>query len=110
MVKTIPQTLPVAFSEEKKENSWSISEISKLETGDNPSKMVSLKVVNNLDRLSDVPMCFLVVDYKHNFCVISIYHTSKDLLSKMKAGTEIFIKNPTLTLIQLSFKGYQYNY
>ena len=68
--------------------------------------MVSIKVVHNLDKESDVPMCFLVVDYKHNFCVVSIYHTSKDLLSMMKPGTEIFIKNPQLVLIQLSFKGY----
>jgi hypothetical protein len=50
MVKTIPQTLPVTFSEEKKENPWSITEISQLEIGDNINKMVSLKVVNNLDR------------------------------------------------------------
>jgi len=94
MVKTIPQTLPAAILAETKENPYNIIEISQLTIGDNTNQMVSLKVVNNLDRQSDVPMCFLVVDYKHNFCVVSIYHTSKDLLGKMKAGTEIFIKNP----------------
>ena len=72
--------------------------------------MVSLKVVHNLEKESDVPMCFLTVDYKHNFCVTSIYHISKNFTDKIRSGSEVLIKNPHLVLIQLNFKGYQYNY
>jgi hypothetical protein len=50
MVKTIPQTLPISFEEEKKEDPWNIIEISKLSIGDNINQMISCKVVNNLDR------------------------------------------------------------
>ena len=72
--------------------------------------MISSKVVNILDKEVDVPMCFLLVDYKHNFCVMSIYHTSKKMTENIRSGSEVLIKNPHLVLVQLSFKGYQYNY
>jgi len=39
-------------------------------------------------------MCFLVVDFKYNFSVVSIYHTNKSLTDNIKAGDEILIKNP----------------
>jgi len=76
-----------------------IVDISMLQNGENPGVMVSTKVVNQLDKQSDVPLCFLLVDYKHNFCVASIYHTSKGLANKIKSGSEILIKNPQLVLI-----------
>ena len=72
--------------------------------------ITSAKVVYNIEKSIDVPMCFLTVDFKHNFCVISIYHMSKNLLDKVRPGSEIFIKNPHLVIIQLDYKGYKYNY
>ena len=61
--------------------------------------MISGKIVNSLEKGSDVPVCFLLVDYRHNFCVLSIYHTSKALLAKISSGAEVLIKNPHLVLI-----------
>jgi len=107
MVKTIPQVLPTA---NEGEQPFKICDISQLQSGENPGMMISAKIVNSLDKDSDVPMCFLTVDYKHNFCVTSIYHTSKALTDKIRSGSEVLVKNPHLVLIQLSFKGYQYNY
>ena len=104
MVKSIP------FTVSSDQVSLKVVDISMLQNGENPGVMVSTKVVNQLDKQSDVPLCFLLVDYKHNFCVASIYHTSKGLANKFKCSSEILIKNPQLVLIQLSFKGYQYNY
>lgn len=103
MVKSIPQSVP-------DQDALKVVDISTLENGENPGVMISAKVVHQLDKQSDVPLCFLLVDYKHNFCVASIYHTSKGLANKIKSGCEVLIKNPHLVLIQLSFKGYQYNY
>jgi len=103
MVKSIPQTLPI-------ENGMKIVDISQLHIGENPGMMASLKIVHNLEKPQDVPVSFLVVDFKHNFCVMSIYHVSADLKEKIRSGSEILIKNPQLVLIQLKFKGYQYNY
>jgi hypothetical protein len=85
-------------------------DISQLQSGENNGLMVSTKVVNPLDKESEVPMCFLLVDHKHNFCVTSIYHTNRTILEKIRSGSEILIKNPHLVLVQLNFKGYQYTY
>ena len=51
-----------------------------------------------------------MVDSKHNFCVLSVYHMSKKSVEKMRAGSALLIRNPHLVLVQLQFKGYQYNY
>lgn len=103
MVKSIPQSI-------SNMDNYKICDISQLLNDENPGMMVSAKIVNNIHKDSDVPVCFLLVDYKHNFCVTSIYHMSKSVLDKIKPGSDVLIKNPHLVLIQLSFKGYSYNY
>ena len=57
-------------------------------------------------------MCFLIVDFKYNFSVLSIYHTNKSLVaeSHIKAGDEILIKNPDTIFTSLEFKGKLYTY
>ena len=55
-------------------------------------------------------MCFLAVDYKFNFSVVSIYHTNKTLAETIKAGDEILIKNPNMIFTSLEFKGKLYTY
>lgn len=110
MVKSIPQVFSIEDDESKKSQQFRIVDISQLQNGENPGLMVSTKIVNSLDKDTDVPLCFLLVDYKHNFCVTSIYHLNKGLANQIKSGSEILIKNPHLVLIQLNFKGYQYNY
>ena len=112
MVKTIPQVLPASLVDDSKNqaSAYKIVDISQLQQGENPGLMVSSKVVHSLDKVSDVPMCFLLVDYKHNFCVTSIYHTSKAITNKIRQGCEVLIKDPNLVLVSLKFKGYQYNY
>lgn len=108
MVKSIPQSIDSITGTGSA--NFKVVDISQLQNGENPGLMVSTKVVYGLEKESDVPLCFLLVDYKHNFCVTSIYHMSKNLTSKIRPGSEVLIKNPHLVLIQLNFKGYQYNY
>jgi hypothetical protein len=55
-------------------------------------------------------MCFLIVDFKYNFSVVSIYHTNKSLAENIKSGDEILIKNPNLIFTSLEFKGKLYTY
>lgn len=105
MVKSIPQILPGEDSSKTK-----VVDISHLQSGENPGLIISAKVVNFLDKSSDVPMCFLLVDFKHNFCVTSIYHMSGSLTEKIRTGSEVLIKNPHLVLVQCSYKGYNYSY
>lgn len=72
--------------------------------------IVSAKVVCHLAKEQDVPMCFLVVDFKYNFSVVSIYHTNKSLTDIIKPGDEILIKNPQMIHTSIEFKGKLYNY
>mmetsp|Transcript_9290 Transcript_9290/g.15641 ORF Transcript_9290/g.15641 Transcript_9290/m.15641 type:complete len:143 (+) Transcript_9290:939-1367(+) len=109
MVKSIPQTLPPQIQGSENESS-KVVDISQLQMGENPDFVLSAKIVNNLEKQTDVPMSFLMVDYKHNFCVGSVYHTNKSIETKLKSGNEIIIKNPHLVLVTLTFKGYTYNY
>ena len=57
-------------------------------------------------------MCFLIVDFKYNFSVLSIYHTNKSLVldNHIKAGEEILIKKADAIFANLEFKGRLYTY
>ena len=110
MVRSIPATLPSAMVESATKNGCKLVDISQLEIGENPRMLIAGKVVNSFEKAGDVPMCFLMVDAKHNFCVLSVYHMSKDLQERMRAGASILLRCPHLTLVKLQFKGYQYNY
>ena len=57
-------------------------------------------------------MCFLIVDFKYNFSVISIYHTNKTLVvdNHLKAGDEILVKNPDVIFTSLEYNGKLYTY
>lgn len=71
---------------------------------------MSAKIVSHLPKEQDVPMCFLIVDFKHNFSVVSLYHTNKSLATDLKHGDEILIKNPDVIFTSLEFKGKLYTY
>jgi len=55
-------------------------------------------------------MCFLIVDFKYNFSVVSIYHTNKSITENSKHGDEILIKNPNVIHTSLEYKGKLYTY
>lgn len=57
-----------------------------------------------------MPVCFLIVDFKYNFSIVSIYHTNKSLSETYKHGDEILIKNPNTIFVSLEYKGKLYTY
>lgn len=72
--------------------------------------ILSAKIVSHLPKEQDVPMCFLIVDFKYNFSVVSIYHTNKSLNDNIKPGDEILIKNPQIIHTSLEYRGKLYTY
>ena len=52
------------------------------------------RIVMHLERPTEVPQSFLIVDSAQNFAVASFYHTNKGLQQVIKAGDLIYIKNP----------------
>ena len=73
---------------------------------------MSAKIVTHLPKEQDVPLCFLIVDFKYNFSVISLYHANKSFVqdNHLKTGDEILIKNPDIIFTSLEFKGKLYTY
>lgn len=115
MVKTVPSTLPSSVSfpvaeEQKEKFLYNVVAINQLDPGENIGVILSAKIVNHLPKEQEVPMCFLVVDFKYNFSVVSIYHTNMSLEESLKHGDEILIKNPHVVFTSLEFKGKLYTY
>ena len=78
---------------------FEVKGFSELETGANTGALFSCKIAAELTyKHQDVPACYLVVDHKFGFCVVSIYHAEKE---KFKYGSELLIKNPSLCFINL---------
>jgi len=96
--------------EQKNKITYNVVALNQLEVGENPNVIISAKIVNHLPKEQDVPMCFLIVDFKYNFSVISIYHTNKSLAENIKHGDEILIKNPQVIHTTLEYKGKLYSY
>ena len=46
----------------------------------NKDVILSAKIVTHLPKEQDVPLCFLIVDFKYNFSVISLYHANKSFV------------------------------
>jgi len=72
MVRSIPQQMPDSMA--SMAGQCRLVDISVLNNGENMDCMLSAKVVNKVERVQKIPMCFLLVDGKHNFCVMSVYH------------------------------------
>lgn len=117
MVKTVPSTLQQAVSfptneEQKEKITYHLVAMNQVQAGENRDVILSAKVISHLPKDQEVPMCFLVVDFKHNFSVVSIYQTNKSLAeeSHIKHGDEILIKNPDVIFTSLEYKGKLYTY
>jgi 2-polyprenyl-3-methyl-5-hydroxy-6-metoxy-1,4-benzoquinol methylase len=115
LVKTVPSTLQetVKFAtneEQKNKILYNVVPLGSLQAGQTNDVIVSAKVVAHLPKEQDVPMCFLLVDFKYNFSVVSLYHTNKSLAENIKQGDEILIKNPNVIHVSLEYKGKLYTY
>jgi len=53
--------------------------ISDLSNGVNQGALLPVKVIMHLEKPTEVPMSFLVVDSKQCYAVVSFYHTNKSL-------------------------------
>ena len=73
---------------------YKIASIADLSPGINEGAILSAKVVQILEKPSDVPISFVCVDSKGVYFVNSFYHAAKSLKEKLQFGDLLFIKNP----------------
>ena len=99
MVRTIPSAIEgeLRFPQEeesKTPQNYKIAAVGDLANGVNNGAILSAKIVMHLEKQQEVPMSYLVVDFKNNFFVASFYHTNKSLNDKIAVGDLIYLKNP----------------
>jgi len=64
----------------------------------------------HLDKPTEVPISFLVVDSKQCYSVVSFYHTDQTLKTALQANDLLYIKNPQLIFTSVNFKDRSYSY
>ena len=89
---------------------YAFSPVAGLSHGVNSGAILPARVVMHLERPTEVPQSFLVVDSAQNFAVVSIYNTNNTIRDAIKNGDLIYVKNPQLIFTSLDFKGRKYNY
>jgi hypothetical protein len=81
--------------EEKKQSIvYKIASIADLAPGINEGAILTAKIVQLLERPSDVPISFVSVDSKGVYFVVSFYHAAKSLKEKLQFGDSLYLKNP----------------
>lgn len=89
---------------------YAIANLASLVHGPNGGAILAAKVVMHLERPTEVPQTFLIVDSLQNFAAISIYHTNSTLKNTIKNGDLLYIKNPNYIFTSLDFRGRIYSY
>lgn len=84
LARSIPTTIEGELrfpqAEETKEKiTYKCVPISDLSNGTNAGALLPVKVIMHLEKPTEVPMSFLVVDSKQCYAVVSFYHTNKTL-------------------------------
>lgn len=75
------------------------------ETGENLGVIFCAKVICQIHKDPAVPACFLVIDSKSTYSVVSIYNINKGIKDKIKFGDEILIRDPVLMFISIEYEA-----
>mmetsp|Transcript_7416 Transcript_7416/g.10522 ORF Transcript_7416/g.10522 Transcript_7416/m.10522 type:complete len:140 (+) Transcript_7416:931-1350(+) len=116
MARSIPTSIEGELrfvTEEQKQQqqvTYAFSPIANLVNGINTGAILPAKIVMHLERPTEVPQSFLMIDSAQNFAVVSFYNTNNALKEELKSGDLIHIKNPQLIFTSLDFKGRMYSY
>ena len=109
MVKTIPKKVGEVKFLSTKENDqtlkYKLQDQSELNAGENLGVIFCGKVICQIHKSPDVPACFLCIDSKSNFTVLSLYNINKGIKDKINYGDEILIRDPTLIFISIEYES-----
>lgn len=108
LARSIPTRIEGALrfpttEEAKTSVTYAFAPIAELTNGVNTGAITPARVVMKLDRPTEVPQSFLLVDSAQNFVIASFYNTNNTLQEVMKNGDLIHIKNPQLIFTSIDF-------
>ena len=76
-----------------------------MEAGENRGVIYCGKIICQIHKEPEVPACFLCVDSKHNYTVVSLYNINKNVKNKINYGDEILIRDPVLLFISIEYES-----
>ncbi|MCQ2817455.1 MAG: hypothetical protein MJ252_09340 [archaeon] len=92
---------------------YDLINIRNLVEGENKGKLITGKIIQAAASCFEVPICLVVLDYEGEFCALSLYNISKEILSTIKFKASSFIVlNPVVKMIKMEDKkeGKTYEY
>lgn len=105
ILSTIPTNLNINSGYELIACDYASNEVSN-------KKLISAKVIQIINKISDIPVSFICSDHLGNFFVLSIYNLSKEFQAKVTpCEAHVVILDPKITLFTFEnqSKTYQYN-
>ena len=109
LVKSLPKTIGevkfLSLKETEETLKYKVSPQPDLEAGENIGVIYCAKVICQIHKDSAIPVCFLAIDSKFEYTVISLYNINKKIENKIKYGDEILIRDPVLLFISIEFEN-----
>lgn len=105
ILSTIPTNLNINSGYELIACDYASNEVSN-------KKLISAKVIQIINKISEIPVSFICSDHLGNFFVLSIYNLSKEFQAKVTpCEAHVVILDPKITLFTFEnqSKTYQYN-
>ena len=96
--------------ESKEPRAYRCTTIGDLANDANLGAILPVKVVMYIEKPTEVPMSFLVVDSKQCYAIVSFYNTNRTLKDNLQSGDLLHIKNPSLIFTSIDFKNRSYSY
>lgn len=107
LVKTIPKKIGevkfLSTKESEKTLKYRVLPQADLEAGENLGVIFCGKVICQIHKDPAVPACFLCIDSKYNYTVVSLYNINKKVKDKIKYGDEVLIRDPVLLFISIEY-------
>ena len=82
---------------------YSVLTLDQCKTGDNSGGVFVCKLISHLKKEQEVPLCFLVVDSKFKFWVLSLYNLNNQI-EKLKFGDTLMVRDPKLLRVNVKYK------
>lgn len=109
LIKTLPKKIGevkfLSLKETEETLKYKVLPQSDLESGENVGVIYCAKVICQIHKDPAVPACFLVVDSKNTYSVVSLYNINKGIKDKINYGDEILIRDPVLLFISIEYES-----
>lgn len=109
LVKAIPKKLGevkfLSMKESDQTLKYKLLPQSEMQAGENLGVIYCGKVICHISKDPQIPSCFLCIDSKYTYTVISLYNVNKGVKDKIKHGDEVLIRDPVLMFISIEYES-----